>query len=347
IDEFSPRKVAVRNQDIRRTRLSLKPKTTFYSGENGILELIKSTECDLVVVAISGAEGLRPTITAIREGRNIALATKEVMVLAGEIVRDEIAKKNREIGKRSGKVVELFPIDSEHSAIWQSLRAGLEGEVEKIILTCSGGPFRGKKRAELKKVTVEGALNHPNWQMGKKITIDSATLMNKGLEIIEARWLFDILEDKIEVVIHPQSILHSAVLFQDGSIIGQFGLPDMRVPIQYALTYPERAKNNLPRLSFNKLRELTFEEPDTKTFPSLTLSRAALKMGGTAPCVLNAADEVAVELFLQNKIKFLDIFMIIEKTMLEHKTVRNPSLADILEADTWARQYTISRFGGG
>lgn len=297
-------------------------------GEEKVIDLVKEVECDIVVVAITGAAGLKPTIAAIEADKNVALATKEAMVLAGELINN-LLKEHPD--------VQLFPIDSEHSAIWQSLRAGRRNEVEKIILTCSGGAFRGKSIKDLQAVTPGQALGHPTYKMGKKITIDSATLMNKGLEVIEARWLFDIPAEKIEVVIHPQSILHSAVQFCDGSIIGQLGLPDMRVPIQYALSYPDRLPNKFPRLSFLDIKELTFGKPDTDTFVCLGYAYDAIKDGGTMPTVLNAANEVAVDLFLNNAIKFLDIPKIIEKTMQKHRVVQNPSLDQIIKADRWAR----------
>lgn len=339
IREFQPQSIAVSDVSLKDELKIYQKKIKIFYGEEGLLDLIRNTVGDVVVVAIAGAAGLKPAITAVRSGKNIALATKEVMVLAGEIINEELRSKNYELRKKGKPEIKLFPIDSEHSAIWQSLHAGSKNEIEKIILTCSGGPFRGKKRKDLAKVTVSQALAHPNWKMGKRITIDSATLMNKGLELIEAKWLFDLPIEKIEVVIHPQSILHSAVLFHDGSIIGQLGLPDMRVPIQYALSYPQRLKNDFPRLSFSDLVALTFEKPDMKTFRCLSLAYKAAEVGGTMPTVLNAADEVAVELFLQNKIRFLEMEKIIEKTMVKHTVIKRPKLSQILEADHWARGY--------
>lgn len=297
-------------------------------GQEAVVKLVKEARCDIVVVAITGAAGLKPTIAAIESGKNIALATKEAMVLAGELINKLL---------RENPNVHLFPIDSEHSAIWQSLHSGKKEEVEKIILTSSGGPFRGKNLSELKNVTVEQALGHPTYKMGKKITIDSATMMNKGLEVIEARWLFNIPASKIEVVIHPQSILHSAVQFRDGSIIGQFGLPDMRIPIQYALSYPERLTNSFPRLSLTDIKQLTFEKPNLETFPCLRYAFEAIEAGGTAPVILNAANEIAVDLFLKNKIKFLDIPEVVYSTMVKHTVIKHPSLDQIMEADSWAR----------
>lgn len=297
-------------------------------GQNDLEKLATLPEAETVVVAVVGAAGLKPTMAAIGAGKDIALATKEVMVLAGDLVMRAVKKYG----------VSLVPIDSEHSAIFQALRAGKKEELEKIILTCSGGPFKGKKKKDLEKVTPEEALGHPTWKMGPKITIDSATLMNKGFEVIEARWLFGVPPEKIEVVVHPQSILHSGVVFQDGSMIGQMGLPDMRLPIQYALFYPRRLPNKLPRLSLAKIGQLTFFLPDLGTFPCLAYTYKALEVGGAMPAVLNAADEVAVNLFLNRKIKFLDIPRIIKKTIDKHHLVKKPNLEQILAADAWARR---------
>ncbi len=307
--------------------------------DGSLISLINETDCDIVVVAISGAKGLLPTLQAIRLGRDIALATKEVMVLAGELINQEIDEKNRELIKKGKKPIQLLPIDSEHSAIWQSLRAGNQKEVNKIILTCSGGPFREKTLKALSYVTVEQALHHPNWKMGQKITIDSATLMNKGLEVIEAKWLFKLKPEQIEVVVHPQSILHSAVEFIDGSIIGQFGPPDMKLPIQYALTFPKRLQNPPTKFSLINTYNLTFEKPDLKKFPCLQLAYDALKIGGTMPTVLNAADEVAVDLFLKGKINFQEISNNIYQAMEKHQVDKKLSYDGILKADQWARDF--------
>lgn len=336
ISEFQPKFAAVYDYKLKAQpacagRLkNYQNKIKIFYGETGILELIKEASCDIVVLAIVGIAGLKPALTAIKAGRNLALATKEVIILAGELIKEELAKKNPRPN--------IFPIDSEHSAIWQSLKAGNKKEIEKIILTCSGGPFRGKKKEELEKVTVEQALGHPTWKMGKRITIDSATLMNKGLEVIEAKWLFDVSISQIEVVVHPQSILHSAVLFCDGSIIGQFSKPDMKIPIQYALSYPKRLKNNFDRLLLQDIKSLTFEKPDFKTFPCLKYGYKAAEVGGTMPVVLNAADEAAVDLFLKNKIKFLDISKIIGKIMSQHKTIKKPTLEEIFKTDKQVRE---------
>lgn len=334
IREFKPKFVGINSEE---PKLQLGNRRIYY-GEEGLLKLIREADCDLVVLAIVGAAGLRPAIEAIHAGKSLALATKEVMVLAGKLINEEIKKKNIELQKKNKPLIKLFPIDSEHSAIWQSLSSGQHSEIEKIFLTCSGGPFRNKTMKELRKITAEDALHHPTWNMGKRITIDSATLMNKGLEVIEAKWLFDVQTSQIEVVIHPQSILHSAVMFQDGSIIGQFSLPDMRIPIQHALSYPERIKNSFPRLSFSQIKLLTFDKPDIKKFPCLQYGFKAADLGGTLPTVINAADEIAVKLFLDKKIKFPDISNIIKKTMDKHKNINNPTLEEILKADVQARE---------
>lgn len=336
IQEFKPKFIGINYINGQKPKLQSGSRKVFY-GENGLLELIREVDCDLVVLAIVGAAGLRPAIEIIRAGKSIALATKEVMVLAGKLIKEEIKKKNAELQKNGKPLIKLFPIDSEHSAIWQSLHSGQHTEIEKIFLTCSGGPFRNKTIKELQEITAEDALRHPTWNMGRRITIDSATLMNKGLEVIEAKWLFDIQISQIEVIIHPQSILHSAVMFQDGSVIGQFSLPDMRIPIQYALSYPQRFKNPFPRLSLSQIKSLTFAKPDIKKFPCLQYGFKAAAEGGTLPTVVNAADEVAVKLFLNKKIKFLDIASIIKKTMDEHKNINNPTLKEILKADALAR----------
>ena len=338
IREFKPKFVCVNNQELRLRSGSIK---VLY-GENGLLELIRKADYNLAVLAIVGAAGLKPAIEIIHAGRSIALATKEVMVLAGKLINEEIKKKNKELQKKGKPLIRLFPIDSEHSAIWQSLRSGQHNEIEKIFLTCSGGPFRNKKIEELQELTAEDALRHPTWNMGKRITIDSATLMNKGFEVIEAKWLFDLETSQIEVIIHPQSILHSAVMFRDGSVIGQLSLPDMRLPIQYALSYPERFENSFPRLSFAQIKTLTFDRPDMNKFPCLKYGLEAAETGGTLATVINAADEIAVRLFLDNKIKFPDISNIIEQTMRKHKNVQEPTLEEILKVDTWAREAAMT-----
>jgi 1-deoxy-D-xylulose-5-phosphate reductoisomerase len=297
-------------------------------GLEGLKAAASIREADTVVTSIVGVAGLIPTVEAIRHGKNIALANKETLVTAGEIVMAEA----REHG------VSIFPVDSEHSAIYQCLAANRRQDVERLILTASGGPFRGKTAEELEGVSVAQALKHPNWSMGSKITIDSATLMNKGLEVIEARWLFDFTPDRIKVVVHPQSIIHSMVEYVDGSVLAQLGSPDMRIPIQLALTWPERAPNAFSRLDFLKCGSLTFEEPDRKSFACLELAFEALEAGGTMPAVMNGANEAAVELFLKEKIGFGDIPRRIAGAMEAHVVNITPDLDDIIEVDRWARR---------
>jgi|TARA_B100000315_G_C14593015_1_gene596991 1-deoxy-D-xylulose-5-phosphate reductoisomerase len=293
-------------------------------------------QVDLVVMAISGKAGLNPTLAAIKAGKTVALANKESLVTAGEIITTE--------AKRNG--AQIFPIDSEHSAIWQCLRGETQSPAQ-IILTASGGPFRRFSLAELERVTVAQALKHPSWQMGKKVTIDSATLMNKGLEVIEAHWLFDMPCDTMRVVIHPQSIIHSMVEFADGSIKAQLGHPDMRLPIQYALFFPERLPNpQLPKLDWDKIKELTFEVPNFANFPCLQLAMEAERQGGTYPAVLCAADEVAVELFLSQRIKFSDIARLVERSLSGHQVIVHPTIEEIIAADDWARK-TTKEFAAG
>jgi 1-deoxy-D-xylulose-5-phosphate reductoisomerase len=296
-------------------------------GLEGLKAAATIKDADTVVVSIVGIAGLIPTMEAIRGGKNIALANKETLVTAGSIVMSEAEKHG----------VNIFPIDSEHSAIFQCLAANRREDAKRILLTASGGPFRGRSKRELVDVTASQALRHPNWSMGNKITIDSATLMNKGLEVIEARWLFDFEPERIKVVVHPQSIIHSMVEYVDGSIIAQLGPPDMRIPIQLALTWPERSDNNFSRLDLFSCGSLTFEEPDTDTFACLRLAFEALKSGGTMPAVMNGANEAAVDLFLKGKISFLSIPEIIERVMLSHTVNTMPCLDDIIEADRWAR----------
>jgi 1-deoxy-D-xylulose-5-phosphate reductoisomerase len=293
-----------------------------------LAEMAGHPDVDIVVVATSGKAGLGPTLAAVKAGKDIALANKESLVTAGEIVTGEA----RLHGAR------ILPVDSEHSAIWQCLE-GETPSVARLILTASGGPFLHYTQAKLEKVTAEQALGHPTWQMGRKVTLDSATLMNKGLEVIEAHWLFDMPFESIEVVIHPQSIVHSMVEFIDGSIKAQLGCPDMRLPIQYALSYPERLANRqLPRLDWSRLSQLTFEPPDFDTFPCLRLAIEAGKKGGTCPAVACAADEVAVALFLARRIKFTDIALLVEQALERHQATAHPTLDDIMAADGWARE---------
>jgi 1-deoxy-D-xylulose-5-phosphate reductoisomerase len=308
-------------------KFSLPDKTKFSSME----EIAIHPEVDLVVIATSGKTGLAPTLAAIRSGKKVALANKEVLAMAGEIIVAE-AKRHQ---------AQIFPIDSEHSAIWQCLR-GEKAEVTRLILTASGGPFYHYSPSQLAKVTVEEALQHPTWKMGKKVTIDSATLMNKGLETIEAHWLFSIPFNKIEIVIHPQSIIHSLVEFADGSLKSQLSVPDMRFPIQYALSYPKRLANSrLPRIDLGQLNSLTFETINYSMFPCLELALDAGKKGGTYPAVLCAADEIAVELFLKQHISFPGIAEIIAKTISLHQGTATPTLDEILAADAWARETAL------
>lgn len=298
-------------------------------GMEGLKKIASLPEVDTVVSALSGVIGLEPTWAAVRAGKVVALANKETLVAAGELVM-------REANNRGTKIL---PVDSEHSAIFQCLR-NETAFLRKILLTASGGPFRTWPAEQLSSVTPAMALRHPNWVMGKKITIDSATLMNKGLEVIEARWLFGVDFDQIEVVIHPQSIIHSMVELADGAILAHLGIPDMRIPIQYALSYPERWPNSLPRLELAALRQLTFHHPDYARFPCLALAYSAGRIGGTLPAVMNAANEVAVELFLSQKIGFLDIPRLVEEVMQKHTVHNSPDLEDILAADRWARFWT-------
>ena len=299
-----------------------------YAGEQALAQVVEMTEIETVVTATVGYSGLLPTINAIQAGKNIALANKETLVVAGDL----ITKMAQEKG------INIYPIDSEHSAIFQCLVGNFDNKLEKIILTASGGPFRGKSLEELKKVTRAQALKHPNWEMGAKITIDSASLMNKGLEVIEAKWLFGIPPSKIEVVVHPQSIIHSAVQFEDSSILAQMGIPSMKVPIQYALTYPERPKSNFERFSFFDYPELTFEKPDMDTFKNLKLAFQVLDKGGNAACILNAANEITNKAFLDDKISFLDIGDINEKTIEKTQFISKPTLEDYIETNKIARK---------
>ncbi|MFQ3336115.1 MAG: 1-deoxy-D-xylulose-5-phosphate reductoisomerase [Urechidicola sp.] len=299
-----------------------------YAGEESLAQVVEMTEIETVLTATVGYSGLLPTINAINAGKNIALANKETLVVAGDIVTKLAQQKG----------VNIYPVDSEHSAIFQCLMGNFDNKIEKIILTASGGPFRGKTLEELKTVTREQALKHPNWEMGAKITIDSASLMNKGLEVIEAKWLFGVPASKIEVVVHPQSIIHSAVQFEDSSILAQMGIPSMKVPIQYALTYPERPKSNFKRFSFFDYPALTFEKPDLNTFKNLRLAFDVIETGGNSACVLNAANEITNEAFLDGKISFLDIGDINEKTLEKTEFISKPTLEDYIETNKLARQ---------
>lgn len=332
IKEFKPRYVAVYNENSAKELKKMIPsdiKIEVLSGMEGLITISSLDEIDVLLTAIVGMIGLVPTLEAIKKGKTIALANKETLVTAGQLVMEEAKKRN----------VAILPVDSEHSAIFQCLNGESKKEIESIILTASGGPFRGKSKNDLINVTKNEALKHPNWSMGRKISIDSSTLMNKGLEVIEAKWLFDVNSDKIDVVVHPQSIIHSMVQFVDSSIIAQMGCPDMKLPIQYALTYPERILNDFERLDFSKLSSLTFEKPDLNTFPCLKLAYDSLNMGGTYSAVLNAANEVLVNEFLEDKIKFYDIPYYIEKTLDAHKSIEKPTLEEILYTDNWSREF--------
>ena len=297
-------------------------------GENGYKAAAAHESVDLVVVAVVGAAGLMPTLSAIAAGKNIALANKETLVMAGDIVIEQAELKN----------ITILPIDSEHSAIFQCIEGNRREDIDKIFLTASGGPFLNLPEKEFNKIKPKDALNHPNWNMGKKISVDSATLMNKGLEAIEAKCLFDVSQEMIEVVIHPQSVIHSMVSFKDGTVMAQLGIPDMKGAIAYAMAYPERLALRQPTPDFVSIGKLTFEKPDIKKFPCLALAYAACETGRTLPAVLNAANEVAVAAFLEKSISFIKIPQIIEKTMEHHAVVTDPTLSDILKADRWARK---------
>jgi 1-deoxy-D-xylulose-5-phosphate reductoisomerase len=302
--------------------------TQVYSGDEGLIKLATLPSADIVLIAIVGTAGLKPALAAIRAGKDIAIASKEILVMAGEIVMSEARKHG----------VRVLAVDSEHSAIFQCLDGKPSNSVRKLWLTASGGPFRNTPKEEFPNITVERALKHPSWVMGRKITIDSATLFNKGLEMIEARWLFDIGMERVGVLVHPQSIVHSMVEFVDGALLAQLSTPDMCLPIQYALTYPDRAPSERVQTNFAKLGNLTFEEPDAERFPALKLARRAGEVGGTLPAVLNAANEVAVEAFVNRKINFPQITETVRRTMDAHTVVLHPTLEQILEADAWARR---------
>lgn len=300
-----------------------------YAGADAIAQVVATASVEVVVTAMVGYSGLIPTVNAIRAGKTVALANKETLVVAGDLI-------NRLVEEYK---VAILPVDSEHSAIFQCLVGESRNPAEKLILTASGGPFRGRNTAFLEKVTAADALKHPNWNMGAKVTIDSASMMNKGFEMIEAKWLFGMKPEQIEVVVHPQSIIHSMVQFADGSIKAQLGVPDMRLPIQYALTYPERAKSSFGRVDFSVTRELTFEEPDRKTFRNLQLAYEAVAQGGNMPCILNAANEVAVEAFLQGKLAFTAMPDLIGETMQQVAFVGRPSMDDFIETDRISREF--------
>ena len=332
IREFKPELVCVMNKDkalqLKRNISDLNVEVL--TGMKGLVAVATIEGADTVVNSVVGNIGLQPTVAAIKSGKNIALANKETLVTSGELVMQLLKENN----------VKMYPVDSEHSAIFQSLQGNEGNKIHKILLTASGGPFRTYD--DLSNVTIDDALKHPNWSMGKKITVDSATLMNKGLEVIEAKWLFDVDLEQIEVLVHPQSIVHSMVEYEDGAVIAQLGVPDMKVPIQYALTYPKRIKNSFPKINFFEKNNLTFEKPRTDMFPCLGLAYDAIKTGGTMPTVMNASNEIAVAKFINKDISFLDIPKLIEKAMSAYNVVYNYNLDDVLEADKWAREYTKS-----
>lgn len=326
---FKPNVVVIGKEDhYEKVKAALGPHDIkVYAGENALCSVVQMESIDIVLTALVGYSGLKPTIKAIEAGKPIALANKETLVVAGELITSLAWEKG----------VNIYPVDSEHSAIFQCIVGEFHNKIEKIILTASGGPFRGKKRDELVAVTKVQALKHPNWTMGAKITIDSATLMNKGLEVIEAKWLFGLSADQVEVVVHPQSIIHSIVQFDDGSMKAQMGLPDMRLPIQFALTYPDRFKSDLPRFDFMNYPTLTFEKPDTETFRNLALSFEALRRGGNMPCVLNAANEVVVAEFLQDRIGFLAMSDVVEKCLEKASFIQHPAFDDYVNTDNETR----------
>ena len=334
--EFQPKLVAVwdeqaaKDLEIRLSDMDIK----VVSGMEGLLELARMPETEVLVTAIVGMLGIRPTMEAIQAGKDIALANKETLVTAGHLIIPMAKEHN----------VRILPVDSEHSAIFQALNGEHQKEIHKLLITASGGPFRGRKREDLEKVTLEDTLKHPNWVMGQKITVDSATLVNKGLEVMEAKWLFDVDIDRIQVVVQPQSIIHSMIEFVDGGIMAQLGTPDMRLPIQYALYYPHRRYLAGERLDFAALKQITFEEPDMETFLGLPMAMEASKKGGSMPTVFNAANELAVKKFLHREIHFLDIYDIIGQSISRHKICENPNLEEILAVEQETYQWIESRW---
>ena len=335
--EFMPNAVVISNESMyQRVFEALDPyDIKVYSGAASMEQIVEMESVDMVLVALVGWSGLKPTLRAIEAGKPIALANKETLVVAGEMVTKLALEKG----------VNIYPVDSEHSAIFQCLAGEFHNPVEKIILTASGGPFRGMTRDQLLRVTKDQALKHPNWNMGCKVTIDSATLMNKGLEVIEAKWLFNMDIPQIEVVVHPQSIIHSMVQFADGSIKAQMGMPDMRLPIQYALTYPHRVASQFPKFSFDQCLQFTFEKPDKENFRCLNLAYEAIRVGGNMSCIMNAADEVAVHAFLREEITFLQIPELIEQCMSKVSIINNPSLSDYEATDTESREVATELIG--
>lgn len=328
--QFQPRFVCVTDPGVAKQvdSTQIPSGVEFLSGLDGILRMVTEADVDIVLTAIVGSAGLEGTWAALEAGKTIALANKETLVMAGQLVMD-LAKQ---------KKVPVLPVDSEHNAIYQVINCGSMAEVDRIVLTASGGPFRGKTRQELLDVSVADALNHPTWRMGPKITVDSATLMNKTLEVIEARWLFDMPTEKIDVVVHPESMIHSFVEFRDGSVLAQLSPPDMRLPIQYALTYPERLSGPTRRLNWREIGSLHFEQPDFDTFPALELGFEVAKRGGTSGAVLNAANEVAVEHFLAEKLPFMEIPQLCRSILEHHNFIAHPTLSELYTVDRWARQ---------
>lgn len=336
IETFSPQAVAVMDEQAaltlaKRLKAKKSPVQVLW-GEEGLIEIATLPATDMLLTAVSGMIGLLPTLAAIAQKIDIALANKETLVAAGQLVM-EAARANQ---------VAILPVDSEHSAIFQCLMGNRHSEIKRLIITASGGPFRGKTLKQLQDVSLKEALKHPNWAMGKKISIDSATLMNKGLEVIEAKWLFNVKNEAIEVVVHPQSIIHSMVEYIDHSTMAQLGMPDMKLPIQFAFFYPHRLENTLAPLDFQKIKTLTFEEPDLDSFPCLQLAYDALEIGGSMPCVLNAANEIAVGRFLKEEIAFVDIAKINQKMMAAHLVIQEPDLEAIRAADSWARERALA-----
>jgi 1-deoxy-D-xylulose-5-phosphate reductoisomerase len=329
VRQFHPSLVAIAGElaaaDLRKRCADLKVR--IIAGVEGMIQVAAAEDADITVSSIVGTAGLVPTMAAVRSGKDIALANKEVLVTAGELVMEECRSRN----------VRLFPVDSEHSAIFQCLQAGERRDVKRLVLTASGGPFRDHAKADLEKVTLQQALKHPNWSMGKKITIDSATLMNKGLEVIEAHWLFGMRPEQIGVLVHPQSIVHSLVEFRDGSVVAQLGMPDMKGPIAYALSFPDRLPDVSPGLDLAAIASLTFREPDLELFPCLGYAYDAIRAGGSMPAVLSAANEVAVKHFLEERIRYTDIAKVIRATMDAHRPVRFKTVEEALKADLWAR----------
>lgn len=338
IREFHPELVAVwsesKAKELRTAVADVTPAVKVVSGMDGLLQVATIASSDILVTAVVGMIGIRPTIAAIKAGKDIGLANKETLVTAGHIIMPLAAECN----------VSILPVDSEHSAIFQCLHGERENSIHKILLTASGGPFRGRTKKDLELVTLDQALRHPNWSMGKKITIDSATMVNKGLEVIEAKWLFGVQPEQIQVVVQPQSIIHSMVEFEDGAVMAQLGTPDMRLPIQYALYYPKRVYLDGKRLNFGTLSQITFEKPDIDTFLGLKYAYEAINVGGSMPTVLNAANELAVAKFLNKTVRFLEIYDMIRFCMDQHKVIENPSVEEILETEQWVYETIESRW---